>query len=543
MIVRTPTLLQRLRSCAGLRRFACDEDGTITIFGLMMFVLMVGVGGIAVDVMRYETQRIQLQYTLDRAILAAAAINQQGDPEEVVRDYFAVSGLENYRLTVEPETGFNYRRVSARAEMDINSMFMHMFGIRALTSPAFGVAEERVQNVEISMVLDISGSMGRNSKLANMQSAASEFVTSVMEPNNYDTDEMLVSMSIIPYNGRVNAGSTIESVFTLSDEHDASNCTRFDPADYETTAIDPVEPVERLAHFDYDNRNQYYSNVTRYQQYYYRPHCQTSDYGAILPWSSNISALHAHINSLNANGWTAIDLGMKWGVGLLDPVAAPALQALEDAGSVHEDFADRPRAFDDDETMKIVILMTDGENTNQYDVVQQYKRGPSTVYYHEEDERWSMYIPDEDIFWIPNNNYNDRNGTFSDEPYRGNESVAIPWPYIWANYSARTFAGHFYYQAARRLGDYDYYYDLRYDSTELYAGANSADANLRDICDAAREQNIIVFTIAFEAPRRGENVMRYCATSDAHYYDVEGIEISEAFASIANTIEQLKLVQ
>ncbi|RMA43862.1 Tad domain-containing protein [Rhodophyticola porphyridii] len=542
MIARTRKTLQKLRESASLCGFAREEDGTVTIFGLMMFVLMIGVGGIAIDVMRYETQRVQLQYTLDRAILAAAAMTQEQDAEAVVRNYFEVSGLENYRLTILPEEGFNYRRVSAHAEMDINSVFMHMFGVRAMTSPAYGVAEERVQNVEISLVLDISGSMGWNGKLRNMQTAAREFVTAVMEPNDYASDEMLVSMSIVPYNGRVNAGSTIESVFTLSNEHNASSCTRFDQADFQTTAIDPSQPIERLAHFDYDNR-------ARYSTFRW-PHCQTDDYGAILPWSHNIAALHSHIDSLNADGWTAIDLGMKWAVGLLDPAAAPALQALESSGVVHSDFVERPEAFNDRETMKIIVLMTDGENTNQYDVVQEFKRGPSTILYHEEDDRWSMYMPETGVYWIPDRDYDDDDGRYSLQPYNdgnpsdGHESVALPWPYFWARWSARMMAGEFYWHGSRGYyGDWDYYRDLRYNSIELYAGANQADANLRAICDAARDQGIIVFTIAFEAPQRGEEVMRYCATEPANYYDVEGTEISEAFASIANTIDQLKLVQ
>jgi hypothetical protein len=37
--------------------------------------------------------------------------------------------------------------------------------------------------------------------------------------------------------------------------------------------------------------------------------------------------------------------------------------------------------------------------------------------------------------------------------------------------------------------------------------------------------------------------MQYCASSDAHYYDVDGIDISNAFASIAQTINQLRLIQ
>jgi hypothetical protein len=122
-------------------------------------------GGIAIDIMRYETQRVQLQYTLDRSVLAAASVTQPLNPVDVVENYFEISGLDNYRLSIDVEEGLNFRRVEAYAELEINTLFMHMFGVRVLTSPAEGAAEERIRNVEVSMVVDISGSMGWNSKL------------------------------------------------------------------------------------------------------------------------------------------------------------------------------------------------------------------------------------------------------------------------------------------------------------------------------------------------------------------------------------------
>jgi hypothetical protein len=189
------------------------EDGTITTFALMIFILMVAVAGIAIDIMRYETQRVQLQYTLDRSVLAAASVTQPLNPVDVVENYFEISGLENYRLTIDVEEGLNFRRVEAYAELEINTLFMHMFGVRVLTSPAEGAAEERIRNVEVSMVLDISGSMGWNSKLTNMQNAAREFVTTVLQANESDSGN-LVSISIVPYNGMVNLGEPLESVFT-----------------------------------------------------------------------------------------------------------------------------------------------------------------------------------------------------------------------------------------------------------------------------------------------------------------------------------------
>ena len=58
----------------------------------MMFVLTLMLAGLAVDLMRYEASRVALQNTLDRATLAAAALNQDLDPEAVVRDYVAKAG-------------------------------------------------------------------------------------------------------------------------------------------------------------------------------------------------------------------------------------------------------------------------------------------------------------------------------------------------------------------------------------------------------------------------------------------------------------------
>jgi hypothetical protein len=92
-------------------------------------------------------------------------------------------------------------------------------------------------------------------------------------------------------------------------------------------------------------------------------------------------------------------------------------------------------------------------------------------------------------------------------------------------------------------GDWDLYNRIRSNGDELYAGRTQGDNNLRAICDAANAQNILVFAIGFEAPAGGQAVMRHCASSDAHYYDVDGIEISDAFASIARTINSLRLIQ
>lgn len=576
-------LFHKMQSSAGAiaarlapRRFMQREDGTVTAFAVMMFVLMVGASGIAIDVMRYETQRTQLQYTLDRAVLAAASLTQPYDPEGVVRDYFSIAGIEGYRLDVRVDEGINFRRVHAYAELEVRSLFMQMFGVRVMTSPAIGAAEERVRNIEVSMVLDISGSMGSNNRMTNMRPAAREFVSEVLTANDNVNGENLVSVSIIPYNGRVNGGDMIDSVFTFDSVHDESNCARFSAADYTTTAIDPTVPIQRISHWDRDNEGD--------DQLFDDPHCQTDEYGAIVPWQHTETTLHNAINALSTGGWTAIDLGMNWAVALLDPAAAPAVTALIAAGDVDEDFEDRPAPFDDGdptttadgETIKVVVLMTDGDNTNQYDLRDRwdddgryigYREGYAPIFLNTSDNQYSVWWEDQGQFWIPSGDPRDASGTWQSQPDGGwsiygmtsteftadranafdptaaSTGTVLLWADLWADYTAEYIAEEWFEEPARANGNWDFHDNVADDASYLYAGGTQADTNLRAVCDAANANGIVVFAIGFEAPDRGQEVMQHCASSDAHYYDVEGIEISQAFASIARTINQLRLIQ
>jgi len=51
------TSRKRRMSLAGFRR---DEDGSIIMFSLFLFILMILIGGMAVDLMRFETRRVHV---------------------------------------------------------------------------------------------------------------------------------------------------------------------------------------------------------------------------------------------------------------------------------------------------------------------------------------------------------------------------------------------------------------------------------------------------------------------------------------------------
>jgi len=56
-----------------------------------------------------------------------------------------------------------------------------------------------------------------------------------------------------------------------------------------------------------------------------------------------------------------------------------------------------------------------------------------------------------------------------------------------------------------------------------------------------KEDRIPVFPIAFLAPTSASNLMRDCASSNAHFFPIEDLNVESAFQAIAKTINQLRL--
>lgn len=465
------------------RNFAKDEDGVVTIFACFMVFMMIMVGGIGVDMMRHEMERNRVQSCADRAVLAAADLDQRLQPEAVVRDYFAKSGMADFVSEVTVDQGLNYRTVTVDATANVDTQFMDFLGVDSLSVPSVSTAEEKVNKVEISMVLDISGSMRHNNKMSNLHDAAGSFLDAVLKEETRD----LISVSVVPYTAQVNAGEDIFDLMDVDQTHDYSHCIDFTDADFGYPAIyaghvQGSEPYEHMQHFDAG----YSWNGSRSEDAITNPGCPKRPYEAITAFSQDKEALKAQINQFRPRANTAIHLGMKWGVGMLDP----AWQAFNSAlPEVDEAFRDRPAAYPDpdapgtNETLKTIILMTDGENVSTQRIVKDYVYARESHWLH-----WSKY---------PLNYYLNRHVRSRDH-----------WRWKYTKYTP-----------------------------------SFADSLLSDICDAAKENNIVIWSIGFEVTDHGANVMRDCASSPSHFFRVEGIEITEAFDSIARQINQLRLTQ
>ena len=336
-----------VRSLALFRR---DEDGAILIFGLFAFVIMLMVGGVAVDMMRYEAHRVHMQGTSDRAVLAAAMLRDNPanpHPREVVQAYFDAEGLGDHvrgRIEVQ-ESPSQGRTVTVNPAGRMNTFFMRWSGVDTLDMAAPAAASEGLATVdiEIVMVLDVSGSMNDVGRMENLRTAAIDFVEEMLS----DSQNGNVAITFVPYSTEViMPAGTLGYFNNLADPLSGSMhnafCIDFQSWDSVTDSINA--PMIR--------RNCVLSSNTSY----------LINEMPIRPYVRDVNTATAIINALGPNWGTSIDLGVRAGAMFFDPTLRPVINHLVDNGQVDSIFVNRPHDWDRPATVRAMVLMTDGEN-------------------------------------------------------------------------------------------------------------------------------------------------------------------------------------
>ncbi|SPH17288.1 hypothetical protein DEA8626_00805 [Defluviimonas aquaemixtae] len=539
------------------------------IFGLFAFIMMLMLAGVSLDLMRFEERRTLLQNTIDRAALAAADLQQSLQPKEVVKDYFRKAGLkppaDEDIIVTEGNFGTS-RKVKINVSEQMDTWFMKLVGVNEMSTPAASTAEESIGQVEISLILDVSGSMNSNNRLTNLKPAAKSFVDQIFD----STEEGKVSISIVPYATQVSISDDLAGYFDITGEHTYSTCIEFrdDAGDFDTTAITlagstPARTYQQNAHFDpfYRASPPVLTNC---------PDNATQSNRQVLPFSGDRDALKTYIDALSAAGNTSIDIGMKWGAALLDPSMQPVVDGMIAAGSLPGSFGERPYAYDDGDALKIIVLMTDGANTTEYrirnsdDQNPSYEEGLSPLhrnsYYQENSSSSDDFSLNQYSLWDESRGkyYVFRHDIWRNEPYgakpgdygydtpagSGSKDHHMEWQEVWSTMSVYYFADYIIKDA----------YDSNWLRNQWRPGSVSdpiatqwiryeKDARTLDVCDAAKldSRKIKIYTIAFEAPTQGQNLLQSCASSDSNYYNVAGLDIQEAFSGIVNSINKLRL--
>ncbi|WP_374513320.1 pilus assembly protein TadG-related protein [Brevundimonas sp.] len=387
-----------------VRRLRRSETGNVAmIFALALPVLIV-MGGAALDLQRAAAARSAAQDAADAAVLAAAASRSQdlASMTGVVRNYL-VENLDDRYLDGPPSSEVDApREAHLRVQLEgaVPTLFLGIVGISEMpvvvsATATRGAAEE----VELALVLDNTWSMSDRDgtgtrKIDALKSAARLLVNELMQD-----DGGKVRVGVVPYADYVNVGTanrnqpwvSVPADYTTTSQRTCQTrttrqvCTRDPtprtctrtvdgvPESYNCTpstcTTETVAPYEQCSGGG-TSRYRWYGCVASRTEGIMRltdAHPE-KPYPGLLSTSQNcltpitpltdrrntvISAIDSLI--VNVGGYrplTYIPSGLIWGVNVLSPTAP-----FED-GDAYDAANRKPR--------KILVLMTDGENTLRF---------------------------------------------------------------------------------------------------------------------------------------------------------------------------------
>lgn len=473
-----------------LRRFWKNKEGNIAMMSALALVPMMGTLGAGVDFMRASSLSGELQASVDSATLAAANLNNTGDIQAVVDEYVdsnlshASDFLKTVNVSVDKTVSLNSRTVKVTASGKIQTYFLGLFGIEEIDIDAGSTATQSITNVEIALVLDISSSMKGN-KLANLKTASNNFISQMLDEDSID----VTSISIIPFGGTVNIGKEMfekyssnpsaaqidppKSDYNIGDKlldekflfSDGDYCVEYDSGDFDNSVLKP-NGHPQVPHFWKWNK--------------FNPWCPLESSKAVFN-SNDKDELTKHITGMTMSDGTGMDIGAMWGLKAL---------SFKWKGKLGGDFKDRPAKYDE-ETLKILVVMTDGGITSQF-----------------RPKDYSRYSTHSDI-------------DASTAADGAGSWVSIPNSKKNKNQQTIVYTG----------------------GINTKSNENKAVGYFKRSCDDAQTEGAIVYTIGFKisADSLPDNMLKYCASDLSKYYHVETLDIESAFNSIAASVNALRI--
>ena len=380
---------QSLRKLAALRGYRRDEGGSVAIvFALSLLVLAIA-SGVAMDYARSVSTTSSLQQDLDSTLLFVARARLQSGQETFNAQAAAESYIRTLRrqkhIKVPVRVTLNEVRqgaYKATAKADVATTFSRIIGISKLAVEVAAEVELGEQPVEVSLVLDNTGSM-QGAKMDALKAAAKSLVDIAYMPQHASQN---VRIGLVPFSQYVNVGMANRNAPWLSVAADTSvsqpeQCYDTNPVTSSTNCHN-----ERRTYVSDGLTQTYDQQVCDYtygppEHVCYTPVNVTAWHGCvgsrpypletldeqydtkipgimnvwcsseISPLTNDIGLLGSQIDAMTASGETYIPAGLIWGWRLLSR-QAPYTEA---------------RGYDERfyglKTRKLLVLMTDGMNT------------------------------------------------------------------------------------------------------------------------------------------------------------------------------------
>ncbi len=330
------------------RRLSADQSGSVAIMaGFLILILFLCVGA-AVDFGRAISVRAAIGRALDTSTLAGArllstSVATEAQVGETVTDFFEAN-MANAGFTDVSvgDIGVKIDSVNGKLEVDASAIvptyFIRLAGIDNLTVATKSQSTYSRFDVEVALVLDLSGSM--QPYVGDLKEAVASLLN-ILLPKDQPQSEAKVRVSIVPYAQGVRLTSS--DALKVTDGYDNRCVTERSGAQKYTDA-----------YFSTDNDGKYdpgeFGGGTAQNK---GSSCPST---VLQPLTDDRAKIDTIVANLATATYTAGHTGINWGWFTLSPNWSGLWPA-----------ASKPSSYSDNRTLKFAILLTDGVFNTSYD--------------------------------------------------------------------------------------------------------------------------------------------------------------------------------
>jgi Flp pilus assembly protein TadG len=392
-----------------------DRGGSVaTIFAVAMVPVVIA-AGVGIDLARATSSKSNLQDAVDATALALAHMppnTPQATLDAKAAEWLAANlndkAVGPVTATVTPSTG----QVVLVARSTVPTTLTAIAGFRQVAISADATVKWGLGHVEIALVLDNTGSMA-GAKLTRLKTAATDLVNT-LATSTTSTDPNALKIGVVPFAATVKVGSSYRGQSWLNasqpnvaaygdDLFNGQNgvnrfnlfdavgegwggCVESRPAPYDVQDAAPTAgtPATLFVPFFapdepddnkivksgsgwntkyYDFQNDYLDdqsnsanwetrqgNKNKYTVHVSRGTGPNAGCGmqSLVRLTTNMNTVKSKITAMNATGNTNIPIGLAWGWHVLSP---------------NLPFSDGA-PYESSDAKKFVVLLTDGDNTN-----------------------------------------------------------------------------------------------------------------------------------------------------------------------------------
>lgn len=316
--------------------FPKDARGQISMMFALLIIPIAGFIGGALDFTQKISYENRLQATLDSVSIAVAkeiARNNKAkdaDLKKIGDIIFNTNHVLPDNVTATPYLIIRDKEtLTIKQTASLKTNFMALLGVPKLQIEITSLVNIKRSDVELAMILDMSGSM-RGTKMSDLKAATRDLVDTLIQDT---TGLASVKISYVPWTRGVLINDPMHKLALAGNASGIYNCGGSRNKGKEMSpAKDPI-PVSKNS----------------------RGNQESCPRTSIVPLTDNKTKLLAAINGWTAGGGTYSDTGLTWGWGTL----SPAWNGLWSTSATAKPYS---------KVKKFAVLMTDGDNnTSQAD--------------------------------------------------------------------------------------------------------------------------------------------------------------------------------